>query len=391
MLLLQLSIVSRRFGQAVLDIVRTQPALLIGWRPLNSRLILGWAPFITKLMLDINTDIADLLGFLALSPLTCLELRAGSGDGVYCANADFLPEECKHLQELNCTGGVVPNLFPRSLQRLQLHLDHAYDDSEDGWSLPGTASFGLILRLKRLPFLQYLTLNVNIYGQLPHEDAPQLPMLQRLTVGLSLNMRESDLDFRWVKAQPCQELWVYVDIGYRLEGWPKVADQLQQLNLHRLYLDVRPRCVHQLDWQQLSAVQRGGLTIKNPRPILQLEHLPSFTELHIKVQLYGASNKTYISWEALLRVGGRVMIEKERWCVLHLTSAENIYRVKSLSTPWQLTVSCDTRLHGLPPSMTCKSGTYFWQNQAAVSAGWEQPDEWDQGSNAVQWSSFSTV
>lgn len=168
-----------------------------------------------------------------------------------------------------------------------------------------------------------------------------------------------------------------------------MADDLQQLHLHQLYLEVLPECVRKMNWQQLSAVQRVGLTVEGPGPKkLVLEDLPSGPELYIKLH-YLSCKDAYISWEALLKAGAKVMIHIDKESALHLTPPGDIHKIQALSMPWQLSISYTEDLYGLPPSLACQPGTYFWQNKAAASAGWVQPEQWDDGERVVQWSSFS--
>ena len=377
MLLLQLSIVSHSFRQAVQNIIRTHSGLLVGpdaeyTSPVtfDSRLMLSWAPFITGLGVYMSAvATAGLPDFAALAQLTHLQLIGW--DVAAYAHADLMLQKCTHLRMLSCTGWLVPTIFPPSLLGLQLVLSHKHEPSP--WLASNQAALGFILRLARLPQLQHLTLIVNLGATLPSFGSQQLPALQRPTSGYDL-AGGSLMDLNGLVAQPCSGARVRVESGICMVHQQIIAQALQLMRMQHVHLEVQtsfsPNQQHL--WQSVRAVHRMTLTIGGLDTPLQL--LPFGPELHIRLEARSTA-EARISWQALLKAGTRVMIQKYDWHQLQIIHID-IPMAQQLGTPWQLTISDESSLSGLPPSLPSKRGTYFWQNRAATSAGWEQPDGW---------------
>ena len=338
--------------------------------------MLSWAPCATSLVVDLHATIG-LHEFAALSQLRCLEIAAW--DKVDSTHVDAVLHKCDHLLQLSYTGWVIPTVFPASLQSLQLDMDRMggfYPWYPHASPAPESAR----LPLTKLPVLQHLTLILGNQVLLPSVRARHLPdCLQRLTVHISLgDPFRTLLNLGTLAAQPCKELWVHVSIGPS-RGSPDVAclvRGLKGLRMDCLHLKILGEMgsLTDYDWRSVKA-HRVVITLE--RHAQPCKYPPSGAELHIKLQRRFDHN-TQISWQALLGAGHCVVIEKEACHGLQLCSSNawDISRAQRLKTPWQLSISSASLLHGFPPSQSSKQGAFFWQNEAAAVAGWQQADEW---------------
>ena len=380
----QVSSINNQFGQAVQYLICTRPKVvwddMEGYRfpvTFHTKLMLSWAPLIRELDLLVSQiSPAGLPAFVALSQLTSLKLRGWLWTGCAYTPIDPLLQQCSHLQTLSSDNGLVPTVYPPSLQRLKLIMPRYQPDNPHCLTSAAVAD-NLVLQISQASRLQYLTLDLGKWGVLP--SVQQLPRLQRLNVSFSL-AENKYMDLSWLRAQPCQELWVHVGISFgHSRTRADVIAQLQQVEMQHCHLEFGQKILmlRQAAWQHVRAAGRMLVTVDSLNsPLL---HLPSGPELHIKLGCAGVSEHTDISWQALLRAGSCVVIEKGAEHTLKLCSPGGISTAQLFQQPWQLTILSVSLLQGLPLSLPCEPGTYFWQNQAATAAGWKQPGVWNEG------------
>ena len=284
---------------------------------------------------------------------------------------------CGQLLELSWAGQHLPMIFPPSLRWLKLDMSFLADRHD--WKLSRAAADDLMARLAKLPDLQDLTLHLGTWGHLPSVHAQHLPGLQRLDVRFmvaDLVHPQLSMGCRWLRAQSCPELRMHATLGPASYYEADLVMKMNGLHMHHIHLEqqlwAKP-LQEGAAWCSLKAAQRVILTLAS-----QETHtcLPSAPELHLKLQTY-----THLHWKALLKAGRRVMIQKGACDQLRLFTPRSTSRAQQLhdysAQPWQITILPPTFLRGLPPSLPSRPGTYFWQNEAAVSAGWQQPDAWD--------------
>ena len=267
----QVSSISKQFGQAVQCLICTRPKIV--WDPwekyytpvtFDTKLMFSWAPLIRELDLDVSrSSPAGLPAFAALSQLTCLRLRGRLQTGCAYYPIDPLLQQCSHLQTLSCDSGLVPTVYPPSLQRLKLSLSHTKPAGSHSLASAAAAD-SLVLRMSQASHLQHLTLDLSEWGVLPSRQ--QLPKLQCLTVTLHLTEQNKYLDLSWLRAQPCQELWVNAAIVFlpsNSKTRADVVEQLQQVEMQHCHLDfgqeLLTRC--QAAWQHVRAAERMAVTI----------------------------------------------------------------------------------------------------------------------------------
>lgn len=153
----------------------------------------------------------------------------------------------------------------------------------------------------------------------------------------------------------------------------------KQLRMHRFHMVGfdNSRATWLAGWSTLRAAQRVTLTFEGQ--VQPSEILPSGPDLHISIREQTCET-TQISWQALLVASTCMMIEQPAKHTLELCSsgAWGISRFLHLEQPWQLTICPrSSLLRGVPRTLPSAPGTYFWQNEAAAAAGWQQPDALD--------------
>ena len=328
--------------------------------------MLSWAPAIQELALRPQQCAGSAPFASAATQLTALRLAVD--DLVSCTHADFLLEQCRQLQTLCWMGWSVSTVYPHSLREVTFHFTSMPTSSGVGGD--SRHADALMLRLARLPHLHSLTLILaSSSAMLPTTET--LHCLRSLTVSFGLADRKS-MDLQWLQAQQCDKLRVHVNSTGQdrcdASAMQQTADRLQRLQLHELHLSCNQVTSQHLGmWQGVRAMHRCSLTFY--RCSGPLSHMPGGAELHIHVR--ASLGDIQVSWESLLLAAERVVILYARTqYVLSFCSPGSMMHAQGLCRPWQITVHADTCPNAFPAIEAVRPGVYFWQNQAAATAGW---------------------
>lgn len=336
---------------------------------MDTALLLDWAAACTDLCLSNDAcKLPGLQSFAGQASLT--ELRISCEDMLAVAKADAVLAVAQQLEVLDCRGWYNPSSLPnRSLTELHVDLSSwVYNSGQT--QAPGEHLPALLYRLAHLQGLQNLYLGLGNCFVLPQPERPlkltYLDISFDLQHDLQLGAR---LDLSWLKAQPAEQLSLYVSIYTgSTAAHSSLAERLQQLDVHELTL--RYYCAVPADAQEqwTQVVVQEECTIVLCEPEMCLAATP---QCPVRVLRHGRNGVMSVDWEAALcSCEGMVSLEPKHGHAFIIVGQTN--KLPDLEEPWQLTVLQPDLVAGLPDSKShCYSdGSLSYQNQAANDIGW---------------------
>ena len=372
-MLLQLSTVCSKLKQAIVLV----PSVTIGinTRPwegmtyadrLNSPLLLSWIAHARHIVLHEDTHNVPGLAELLAAAVQARSLCTICDNPLAAAEAGFLISNCRSLMRMEVVGTRPPSILPDTLE--ELYAD--FESQGSGDEADDRHVNALLYHCTRLPHLRMLRLDLNCVVPVRLRCAAQLRKLDMLDIALSLY--DCAVSVQWVLTQPCESLYVEVNVVTANIGvHVAFMQQLSQVKIRCLRLNLA--VLFTADLQAIwAAAQAESIVVTFAAGLCALEVLPRCATVVLDFEECVDTTTDVVQWRALSKHAGHITVYLADSSELHVTGFEPDERtLNQVQRPWQLLVRGGAGVQGLPASQPTRHA-YFVQNAAAQAAGWTE-------------------